>query len=123
MARERNRREWILDELKTTAGSSPVLLGGDLNGTPNEPMFDLVNNAGFRVSESNDLVSNTIQEVVDGKNVFRENTHIDYLLVKGVSVVRDETSPKTIMAAYPSPNGKLLADHAIVTAKIELPWL
>ena len=120
----KQQTQWILDELKSNAGSSPVLMGGDLNGTPNEPMFDLVSSAGFRVSDSNDLSSNTIQEVVNGRNVMRENSHIDYVLVKGVTVVRDETSPKTIMAAYPpGENGKLLADHAIVTAKIELPWL
>jgi endonuclease/exonuclease/phosphatase family metal-dependent hydrolase len=120
----KEQTQWILDELKATAGDSPILLGGDLNGTPNEPMFELVSNAGFRFSESNDLSSDTIQEVVDGKNVFREKSHIDYLLVRGVSVVRDATSPKTMMAAYPPTEaGKLLADHAIVTAKIGLPWL
>ena len=120
----RQQTEWILGELKATAGTSPVLLGGDLNGTPDEPMFDLVSNAGFRIAESNDLSSGTSQEVVNGKNVMKENSHIDYLLVRGVSVVRDDTSPRTIMAAYPpTETGKLLADHAIVTAKIDLPWM
>ncbi len=121
-AREQ-QTDWILEELKGYAGSNPILFGGDLNGVPNEPMFEAVSKAGFRVSESNDMTGGTTQEAKDGKNVLKD-TYIDYLLVRGVSVIRDETSPKVILAAYPpGANGKLLADHAIVTAKIDLPWL
>lgn len=119
----KQQTQWILEELKSYAGSNPVLLGGDLNGRPDEPMFNLVADAGFRISESNALTGSTTQEVKDGKNVMKD-AYIDYLLVKGVPVIRDETSPKVIMAAYPpTETGKLLADHSIVTAKVELPWL
>ena len=63
------------------------------------------------------------QRVVDGKIVM-DSKYIDYVLVRGLPVIRDETSPKVIMAAYPSEErGKLLADHAIVTARVELPWV
>ena len=120
----KQQTEWILEELKNTAGSTPILLGGDLNGRPSEPMFEPLSRAGFRISESNDLPAGTVQETVNGSNVMREDSRIDYLLLKGVKVIRDDTSPKTILAAYPpTETGKLLADHAIVTAKIELPWL
>jgi endonuclease/exonuclease/phosphatase family metal-dependent hydrolase len=113
----------LLDELRAYAKGTPVILGGDLNATPDEPMFEAVRAAGFRPEESNELSVGTRQRVVDGKVVILEN-HIDYVLVRGLPVLRDATSPKVVAAAYPpGPTGAMLGDHAIVTAKVELPWL
>jgi endonuclease/exonuclease/phosphatase family metal-dependent hydrolase len=111
----------LLEEVRRYAGRSPILLGGDLNAVPEEPMFDAVRKFGFEVEGSNDLAGGTMQHVVDGKFQM-EKYHIDYVLVKDLRVVHDDTSPKIVPAAYPAGDtGKLLADHAIVTAKIELP--
>ena len=58
-----------------------------------------------------------------GKVAVLEN-HIDYVLVRGLEVVRDQTSPRVVPAAYPPrPDGQMLGDHAIVTTKVALPWL
>jgi endonuclease/exonuclease/phosphatase family metal-dependent hydrolase len=115
--------DMILKELKDYAGSSPILFGGDLNARPDAPIFEAVRLAGFRIAESNDTTGGTNQKVVDGRIVIGAS-YIDYLLVRGVPVMRDETSPKVILAAYPPrPDGTLLGDHAVVTAKVELPWL
>jgi hypothetical protein len=63
----------------------------------------------------------TRQRVTDGKVTILEN-HIDYVLVRGLEVVRDATSPKVVMAAYPPrPDGAMLGDHAIVTVAVEAP--
>ena len=115
--------EMVLAELRAHGKGAPVILGGDLNGVPSEPMFEGVRAAGFRLEDSNEATDGTLQRVVDGKIVVGEK-YIDYLLIRGLRVVRDATSPKVIPAVYPpGENGKLLADHAIVTAKVELPWL
>jgi endonuclease/exonuclease/phosphatase family metal-dependent hydrolase len=113
----------LLDELRAYAKGTPVILGGDLNATPDEPMFEAVRAAGFNPEESNELSVGTRQRVEDGKVAILEN-HIDYLLVRGLPVVRDATSPKVVAAAYPpGASGAMLGDHAIVTAKVEVPWL
>jgi endonuclease/exonuclease/phosphatase family metal-dependent hydrolase len=113
----------ILEELQAHAKGTPVILGGDFNAAPTEPMFEAIRAAGFNVEETNDARGGTTQKVVDGKVVLSDH-YIDYVLARGLRVVRDETSPKVITAAYPpTETGKLLADHAIVTAKVELPWL
>jgi len=112
----------MLDALRAYAKSTPVILGGDLNATPDEEMFGIVRAAEFRPEESNELSVGTRQKVVDGKVAVLEN-HIDYVLVRGLRVVRDRTSPRVVPAAYPpGPDGHMLGDHAIVTAKVELPW-
>jgi endonuclease/exonuclease/phosphatase (EEP) superfamily protein YafD len=111
----------LLDALRAYAKDTPVILGGDLNAIPDEPMFEAVRAAGFRPEESNELSVGTRQKVVDGKVAILEH-HIDYLLVRGLPVVRDATSPKVVPAAYPpGPSGSMLGDHAIVTAKVEVP--
>jgi endonuclease/exonuclease/phosphatase family metal-dependent hydrolase len=113
----------LLDEVRAYAKDTPVILGGDLNATPDEAMFEGVRAAGFRPADSNELTVGTRQKLVDGKVAILEN-HIDYLLVRGLPVVRDATSPKVVAAAYPpGPTGAMLGDHAIVTAKVELPWM
>jgi len=112
----------LLDELRAYAKDTPVILGGDLNATPDEPMFEAVRAAGFRPEESNELSVGTLQRVQEGKVTILEN-HLDYLLVRGLPLVRDATSPKVVAAVYPpGPSGSMLGDHAIVTAKVELPW-
>jgi endonuclease/exonuclease/phosphatase family metal-dependent hydrolase len=113
----------VLDELQAHAAGGPVILGGDLNGVPTEPMFERARAAGFRLEESNDLSGGSVQRLVDGEVVVGEK-YIDYLLARGLHVVRDETSPRVVPAVYPpGRGGALLADHAIVTARLELPWL
>ena len=112
----------LLDELRAYAKGAPVILGGDLNATPEEPMFEGVRAAGFHPEDSNDLSVGTRQRLEDGQVAILEN-HIDYLLVRGLAIVRDATSPKVVPAAYPpGASGSMLGDHAIVTAKVELSW-
>jgi endonuclease/exonuclease/phosphatase family metal-dependent hydrolase len=121
-ARQR-QTEMILAELRAHAGGTPVILGGDFNAVPGEAMFADLRAAGFVVEDTNATAGGSTQKVVDGKVVIGEH-YIDYLLARGLRAVRDETSPRVIPAAYPpGASGTLLADHAIVTAKVELPWL
>jgi endonuclease/exonuclease/phosphatase family metal-dependent hydrolase len=111
----------LLAALSGYAKTTPVILGGDLNATPDEGMFEAVRAAGFRPEESNDLSLGTRQKVVAGKVTVLGN-HIDYVLVRGLAVVRDQTSPRVVPAAYPpGADGKMLGDHAIVTARVALP--
>jgi endonuclease/exonuclease/phosphatase family metal-dependent hydrolase len=115
----------LLDALRAYAKDTPVILGGDLNAGPEEPMFEGVRAAGFRPEESNDLATATRQKVVDGRVALVQD-HIDYLLFRGLRVVRDATSPKVVPAVHPpgaTDPASMLGDHAIVTAKVELPWL
>jgi endonuclease/exonuclease/phosphatase family metal-dependent hydrolase len=101
---------------------TPIILGGDLNAGPEEPMFEAVRAAGFRPEDSNDLATPTRQRIRDGRVVVAEN-HIDYLLVRGVRVVRDATSPKVVPAVYPpgaTAPAAMLGDHAIVTVRVDL---
>ena len=115
----------LLDALRAYAKATPVILGGDLNATPDEAMFEAVRAAGFRPDESNDLTLGTRQKVQEGKVAILEN-HIDYVLVRGLPVVRDATSPKVVAAVWPpgaTEPASMLGDHAIVTAKVELPWV
>jgi endonuclease/exonuclease/phosphatase family metal-dependent hydrolase len=112
----------LLDALRASPRDTPIVLGGDLNAGPEEPMFEAVRAAGFRPEESNDLATPTRQRIEDGRVAIVGN-HIDYLLIRGARVVRDATSPKVVPAVYPpgaSTPGAMLGDHAIVTAKIEL---
>ena len=112
----------MLDALRDYAKNTPVILGGDLNATPDEEMFVAVRAAGFCPDESNELSVGTRQKVgEDGKVAVLEN-HIDYVLARGLPVVRDHTSPRVVPAVYPpGPDGQMLGDHAIVTAKVALP--
>ncbi|MEP7271973.1 MAG: endonuclease/exonuclease/phosphatase family protein [Acidobacteriota bacterium] len=122
-ATRKTQMEMLLGDLKTYSRGGPVIMGGDLNGAPDEPMFASVKQAGFILSDTNEMSGGTLQRIADGKIVLGRS-YIDYVLVRGVSVIRDATSPKVVMAAYPSDaQGKILADHAIVTARIELPWI
>lgn len=122
-ATRKRQMRMLLDEVRAYAKDAPVILGGDLNGVPAEPMFEDVRAAGFRVEDSNDTSAGTVQRVKEGEVVVGEK-YIDYLLIRGLPVVRDATSPRVIAAVRPAgKGGKSLADHAIVTAKVELPWL
>lgn len=119
-ATRKTQMDYVLADLKGYSRGGPVIMGGDLNALPTEPIFDGVKQAGFTINESNDMTGGTLQRVIDGKIILGKN-YIDYLLIRGLKVVRDETSPKVVMAAYPlKETGNLLADHAIVTAKVEL---
>ena len=111
----------LLDAIKDYARDTPVIFGGDLNAVPSEEMFGPLRAAGLRPEDSNELSTGTRQRVTEGKVTILEN-HIDYVLVRGVSVVKDATSPKVVMAAYPPrPDGAMLGDHAIVTVKVATP--
>lgn len=110
----------LLNDVQKYSSDAPVIIGGDLNGSPDEPLFDHVKRAGFRLEDTNDIRGGTVQRVKDNKMVIAER-YIDYLLVKGLKPVRNDTSPRVIPAVYPSgENGKLLSDHAIVTASVDL---
>jgi endonuclease/exonuclease/phosphatase family metal-dependent hydrolase len=112
----------LLDDLRASAMDTPIILGGDLNAGPEEPMFEAVRAAGFRPEDSNDLATPTRQRIREGRVVVAEN-HIDYLLVRGVRVVRDATSPKVVPAVYPpgaTAPAAMLGDHAIVTVRVDL---
>ncbi|MFH1740698.1 MAG: endonuclease/exonuclease/phosphatase family protein [bacterium] len=117
----------LLEELENTAADMPVLFGGDLNGRPNEPMFEDLKAAGFILDDCNDMNNPTTQKCVDGVISFHEeNKKIDYITVRGAKPVHDETSPITVPAVYPpvlkgqSIQGKYLGDHAVVTCKVRL---
>lgn len=118
----RRQAALLLEALGAYAKDTPVILGGDLNADPREPMFEAVRAAGFRPEDSNDLATNTRQKVVDGRMVLAQD-HIDYLLVRGLPVVKDATSPKVVPAVYPpgaTAPESMLGDHAIVTARVSL---
>jgi len=110
----------LLDDVQKYSVDSPVIIGGDLNGAPDEPLFEHVKQFGFRLEDTNDTRGGTVQRMKDNKVVIADR-YIDYLLVKGLKTIRNDTSPRVIPAVYPSgENGKLLSDHAIVTASVVL---
>lgn len=99
---------------------NPVILGGDLNARPSEAVIDAIRQAGFAIDEGNDLKKYTLQRERNGK-VILWAAYIDYLAVRGLEVIRDETSPAVIPAAYPpTPPSQMLGDHAIVTVKVRV---
>ena len=118
----------LLEEIEATAKGMPVLIGGDFNGRPTEPMFADLKGAGFLLDECNQMGKPTTQELVDGVIRFRaENKQIDYITVRGAEPIHDETSPMTVPAVYPPVlegqplKGKFLGDHAPVSCKVRLP--
>lgn len=111
---------YILTEILDHAGDAPVLLGGDLNARPNAQVIADLRESGIDIDSANDLTANTVQRVAKGR-VETYAAHIDYLCPRGVEVVRGEFSPAVVLAAYPlDPEGKMLGDHAIVTAELQL---
>jgi endonuclease/exonuclease/phosphatase family metal-dependent hydrolase len=111
----------ILEELEETSRGLPVILGGDLNGPPDEPLVGELRKAGFTVDESNELGTGTSQRLVDRK-VQLSDRHIDYICVRGLKVIREETSPKVVPSVYPpGMEGEFLSDHAAVTVKLATP--
>jgi hypothetical protein len=58
--------------------------------------------------------------MVDGK-IQVSNRYMDDLCVRGVRVVRDDTSPKVILEAYPPvESGRIFGDPGVVSAKVAL---
>ncbi|MEL6385181.1 MAG: endonuclease/exonuclease/phosphatase family protein [Cyanobacteria bacterium J06626_18] len=110
----------LLQELTAGGGDRPVIIGGDLNAGPTSPVIANFRQADFTVDAANDLSQSTYQEVVDGRIQLGLN-HIDYLMARGLEVAPSHTSPAVVLGAYPcEPTGKLLSDHAIVTAEFRL---
>ncbi|MEM9003720.1 MAG: endonuclease/exonuclease/phosphatase family protein [Cyanobacteria bacterium P01_F01_bin.86] len=110
----------ILQELSVHNGDRPVIIGGDMNAGPSAPVIENFRRAGFTVENTNDLNMSTYQEVIDGQ-IRPGLYHIDYVLSKGLNSVRSPTTPAVVMAAYPcEPTGKMLSDHAIVTAAFQV---
>ncbi len=110
----------ILDEVEAHGGELPIIIGGDMNARPTEPAMIQFAEAGFPPEETALLDIPTSQRVVDGKAQLVGFT-IDYVLARGLEVNRGEHSPATIMATWPNtPEGKHLADHAIVAAEFKL---
>jgi hypothetical protein len=59
-----------------------------------------------------------MQERKNGKVVLLGKP-IDYILVRGLTAVKDATSPCRVTAVYPQDDsGQDLSDHAIVTVKV-----
>lgn len=113
-----HQMEAITAEIQSFAPDLPVLLGGDLNATPDEELFTHVRRAGILIEESNTMGTPTSQKLEQGKVVLYKN-HIDYILTKDLEILRDETSPAVIPAAYPvGSDGRILGDHAIVTVRV-----
>lgn len=116
----RQQGRMILDELAAHAADNPVLLGGDLNAFPSASVIRDLAAAGFAIEEGNDLSGGTMQRLKDGK-VLLMGRPIDYLAVRGVAIVKDETSPQRVPTIYPLDDpGAMLGDHAAVTLKVRV---
>ncbi len=116
-AKRAEEGQLLLQALTTDGRDRPVIIGGDLNAGPTSPVIENFRQAGFTVDAANDLSQSTFQEVVDGYIQLGLN-HIDYLMARGLEVVRSSASPAVVLGAYPcEPTGKMLSDHAIVTAE------
>jgi len=114
---QRKRRSEMRRLLAALEGEETVLLGGDLNTIPADPLFDEMREAGFVIDEVNDLDSGTAQELGPDGEVRMRDYHIDYLCVRGVAPAPEPRSPAVVPAVW---DGKFLADHALVTAKVRL---
>ncbi len=115
----------LLQHLEPSGDGMPTLLGGDLNAPPNEPVIQLLRESGFLVDECNQLSTPTRQRIRD-ENLVLTEAHIDYICARGLDVISDSTSPRVVPAVYPPEQltpSAALGDHAIVTAKVSLPWL
>ncbi len=114
--------DMLINALQGYAPDIPVILGGDLNTSMKSELFQYVHNFGFEVEEANDLTSGTGQEYKGGRVHFN-NTHIDYLCVKGFNIIKDKYSPTVVPAVYPPGElkGKMLADHAVVSLRVSFP--
>jgi len=114
---ERNcqkRRLEMRQLLTALEGRDAVLLGGDLNTIPQDPLFDRMRDAGFLVAETNELERGTCQGLDATGEVFLKPYHIDYLCVRGFAVAPG-AAPAVVPAVW---DGKLLSDHAAVTAEV-----
>ena len=118
--KRRQEGQLILQEIAADGGDRPVILCGDMNAAPETPVIENFRQAGLLVDDTNDLSQSSYQEVIDG--VIRPGKfHIDYVMARGLQVVRDHTPPAVIMAAYPcEPTGEFLSDHAIVAVDLRV---
>jgi len=108
----------LVAELDQHASGLPVILGGDMNAIPAEPVIRAYRDAGFLVEACNDTTGGTAQRLRDGKLVL-PGKPIDYILLRGLDAVADATSPQRVPAVYPpGETGALLGDHAVVTVKV-----
>jgi hypothetical protein len=90
-----------------------------LNAFHKQPPIQMLRDAGFEVDAANDLETGTSQRVKDGR-ILLSGPHIDYIAVRGLRVA-EEPKPAVVMASWPNtPEGKLLSDHAIVVAEVDL---
>lgn len=121
----RQQIQLILEELQNTAADMPVIFGGDLNEKPGGALFEDLKNAKFLVEDCNEMNKSTSLDFVDGVISFRDEK-IDYIFVRNMNPVHDETSPKTVASVYPpavegqSLAGKFLGDHAVVSCTFRL---
>ncbi|MCA9311177.1 MAG: hypothetical protein KDA21_08225, partial [Phycisphaerales bacterium] len=111
------RREQATMLVEALAGEACVILGGDLNAPPDEPAIQVLRDAEFVVDAANDFRRSTQQHDVDGEVRFGPS-YIDYVALRGVPVIRTDSSPQVIPAVFPQAEMKvenLLGDHTIVT--------
>ena len=114
-----NQMKMILNECDKVESNLPIIIGGDFNAAPDEPLFNVLRNSGFVVDKCNDMGQPTQQIFKDGQ-VQLIKKQIDYIVVRNLSVISDKTSPQVVPAAYPiAKDGKILGDHAIVTVKVK----
>ena len=114
----KSQMNMILKELKKRSEDLPVVIGGDFNATPDESLFKNLKKEGFLIEECNEIGKPTQQQFNDGK-VFLVKKQIDYITIKNLEIMKDNTSPKVVPAAFTDKNHTImLSDHAIVTVKV-----
>lgn len=119
-SRERESR-MILAELREYAPSGPAIFGGDLNTIHTRPAVTMLIDAGFDFAACNLLDEPTVQRVLNGE-VRRVGPHIDYIAARDLAVVRSESSPAVVLGAWPpTPDGRLIGDHAPVSVVLKTP--
>ncbi len=108
----------ILNEVKKNCRGVPIVIGGDFNATPDEPLFGDLKNEGFLIEDCNEIGKPTQQQFKDGR-VSLVKKQIDYIIIKDLQIIKDDTSPKIIPAVFTKKNQTtMLSDHAIVTVKV-----
>lgn len=110
---------WILEELDAHATGQPVIFGGDLNSPALFPAIRQIEKAGFNLADTNLLSEPTTQRKVNGR-VQRRGMHIDYLAIRGLTVLKPQNSPTVVDAAWPDATGTLISDHAVIACDVKL---
>lgn len=107
--------QMVIEELAAQPPHQPIIFGGDLNATPNHPLFTLIPDANFTLETSNNMALGTGQRTNEGLNRLTDY-RIDYICLRNLRPVQSDLSPGTWLSAWPSEaDGLPLSDHAIVS--------